>query len=73
MITEVVDNISQLYIRDDESCIELGALREFFNEELSHLPDNTPVKLSVCEPGDEAVVPCVCVQADKESVELYYF
>ena len=57
---------------DDASVLHLGQLRCFLNETCRSLPDNTPIMLN-CTIGEEAVVPCIQVLADEESVELYNF
>lgn len=57
---------------DDASTITLGQLREFITETCRSLPDDTPIMFN-CTFGEEAVVPCIQVLADKESVELYNF
>ena len=59
-------------INDDISVIKLGKLRWFLNETCRSLPDSTPIMLN-CTVGEEAVVPCIQVLADEESVELYNF
>ena len=59
-------------INDDVSVIKLGQLRQFLNETCRSLPDSTPIMLN-CTVGEEAVVPCIQVLADEESVELYNF
>ena len=59
-------------INDDVSVIKLGQLRWFLNETCRSLPDSTPIMLN-CTVGEEAVVPCIQVLADEESVELYNF
>lgn len=57
---------------NDASVIKLGQLRQFLNETCRSLPDSTPIILN-CTVGEEIVVPCIQVLADKESVELYNF
>ena len=57
---------------DYASVLNLGQLRWFFNETCRSLPDSTPIMLN-CTVGEEAVVPCIQVLADEESVELYNF
>ena len=57
---------------DDASVLHLGQLRWFLNETCRSLPDSTPIMLN-CTVGEEDVVPCIQVLADKESVEFYYF
>ena len=57
---------------DDASVLNLGQLRQFLNETCRSLPNNTPIMLN-CTVGEEAVVPCIQVLADEESVELYNF
>ena len=57
---------------DDASVLHLGQLRWFLNETCRSLPDNIPIMLN-CTVGEEAVVPCIQVLADEESVELYNF
>ena len=59
-------------INDDISVIKLGQLRWFLNKTCRSLPDSTPIMLN-CTIGEEAVVPCIQVLADEESVELYNF
>ena len=55
---------------DDVSVLHLGQLRWFLSETCRSLPDSTPIMLN-CTIEEEAVVPCIQVLADKESVELY--
>ena len=57
---------------DDASVLHLGQLRWFLNETCRSLPDSTPIMLN-CTVGEEAVVHCIQVLADEESVELYNF
>ena len=57
---------------DDASVLNLGQLRLFLNETCRSLPDSTPIMLN-CTDGEEAIVPCIQVLADEESVELYNF
>lgn len=57
---------------NDASTLSLGQLRWFLNETCRSLPDSTPVKLN-CVLSEEAVVPCIQVLADEESVEFYNF
>ena len=57
-------------VNDNESVLNLGQLRRFLNETCRSLPNSTPIMLN-CTIGEEAVVPCIQVLADKESVELY--
>ena len=57
-------------VNDNESVLNLGQLRRFLNETCRSLPDNTPIMLN-CTVGEEDLVPCIQVLADKESVELY--
>ena len=59
-------------INNDVSVIKLGQLRRFLNETCRSLPDSTPIMLN-CTVGEEAIVPCIQVLADEESVELYNF
>ena len=59
-------------INDDVSVIKLGQLRWFLNETCRSLPDSTPIMLN-CTVVEEAIVPCIQVLADKESVEFYNF
>lgn len=59
-------------VNDDESVLNLGQLRRFLNETCRSLPNNTPIMLN-CTVGEEAIVPCIQVLADEESVELYNF
>ena len=59
-------------INDNVNVIKLGQLRWFLNETCRSLPDSTPIMLN-CTVGEEAVVPCIQVLADEESVELYNF
>ena len=57
---------------DDASVIKLGQLRQFLNETCRSLPDSTPITINSVT-GDNTIVPCIQVLADKESVELYNF
>ena len=57
---------------DDASVLHLGQLRWFLNETCRSLPDSTPIMFN-CTVGEEAVVPCIQVLADEESVEFYNF
>ena len=57
---------------DDASVINLGQLREFLTETCRSLPDNTPIMINSCI-GENDIVPCIQILADKESVELYNF
>ena len=57
-------------INDDVSVIKLGQLRWFLNETCRSLPDSTPIMLN-CTIGEKAVIPCIHVLADKESVDFY--
>ena len=57
---------------DDASVINLGQLREFLTETCRSLPNNTPIMINSCI-GENNIVPCIQVFADKESVELYNF
>lgn len=57
---------------DDASVIKLGQLRQFLNETCRSLPDSTPITINSVT-GDDVVVPCIQILADKESVELYNF
>ena len=57
---------------DDASVLNLGQLRWFLNETCRSLPDSTPIMLN-CIFEEEAVVPCIQVLADEESVEFYNF
>ena len=59
-------------VNDDASIIKLGQLRQFLNETCRSLPDSTPIMLN-CTDGEEAIVSCIQVLADEESVELYNF
>lgn len=59
-------------VNNNESVIKLGQLRRFLNETCRSLPDSTPIILN-CIVEEEAVVPCIQVLADEESVELYNF
>ena len=61
-----------ILVNDDASVIKLGQLRWFLNETCRSLPDSTPIKINSVT-GDDVVVPCIQVLADKESVELYSF
>ena len=57
---------------DDASILNLGKLRQFLNETCRSLPDSTPITInSVTE--DDAIISCIQVLADKESVEFYNF
>lgn len=56
----------------DASVITLGELKEFVNELSTKLPMQTPIMLNA-EINDEAVVPCIQVLADEESVEFYNY
>ena len=57
---------------DDASILNLGKLRQFLNETCRSLPNNTPIMLN-CSIGENSIVPCIQVLADKESVEFYNF
>ena len=57
---------------DDASILNLGKLRQFLNETCQSLPNNTPIMLN-CSIGENSIVPCIQVLADKESVEFYNF
>lgn len=57
---------------DDCSVVTLGQLRQFLNETCQSLPDETPIMLNA-EIQEEAVVPCIQILADEESVEFYNF
>lgn len=57
---------------NDASVLNLGQLRWFLNETCRSLPDSTLIMLN-CTAAYEAVVPCIQVLADEESVELYNF
>ena len=57
---------------DDASVLNLGKLRQFLNETCQSLPNNTPIILN-CSIGENSIVPCIQVLADKESVEFYNF
>lgn len=57
---------------DDASILTLGKLRQFLNETCRSLPNSTPITLS-CNIGENSIVPCIQVLADKESVEFYNF
>ena len=57
---------------DDASVLHLGQLRWFLNETCRSLPNSTPITLS-CNIGENRIVPCIQVLADKESVEFYNF
>ena len=59
-------------VNNNESVLNLGQLRRFLNETCRSLHDSTPIMLN-CTDGEEAVVPCIQVLADEESVELYNF
>lgn len=59
-------------VNDDASVIKLGQLRQFLNETCRSLPDSTPITINSVT-GDDVIVPCIQVLADKESVELYNF
>ena len=59
-------------INDNVSVIKLGQLRWFLNETCRSLPDSTPITINSVI-GDNIVVPCIQVLADKKSVELYNF
>ena len=61
-----------ILVNDDASVIKLGQLRQFLNETCRSLPDSTPITINSVT-GDDVVVPCIQVLADKESVELYNF
>ena len=56
----------------DASVLHLGQLRQFLNETCRSLPNNTPIMLN-CSIGENSIVPCIQVLADKESVEFYNF
>lgn len=58
---------------DDASVITLGQLREFINNHIENLPDSTPIMLNAIPDDQKAVVPCVQVLADEESIEFYNF
>ena len=57
---------------DDASILNLGKLRQFLNETCQSLPNNTPIMLS-CSIGENSIVPCIQVLADKVSVKFYNF
>ena len=57
---------------DDASILNLGKLRQFLNETCQSLPNNTPIMLN-CSIGENSIIPCIQVLADKESVEFYNF
>lgn len=59
-------------VNDDASVIKLGQLRRFLNETCRSLPDSTPITINSVT-GDNIIVPCIQVLADKENVELYNF
>ena len=61
-----------ILVNDDASVIKLGQLRQFLNETCRSLPDSTLITINSVT-GDDVVVPCIQVLADKESVELYNF
>ena len=61
-----------ILVNDDASVIKLGQLRQFLNETCRSLPNSTPITINSVT-GDNIVVPCIQVLADKESVELYNF
>lgn len=61
-----------ILVNDDASVIKLGQLRRFLNETCRSLPDSTPITINSIT-GDNVVVPCIQILADKESVELYNF
>lgn len=56
----------------DASVLHLGQLRRFLNETCRSLPNSTPIMLN-CSIGENSIVPCIQVLADKESVEFYNF
>ena len=56
----------------DASILNLGKLRQFLNETCQSLPNNIPIMLN-CSIGENSIVPCIQVLADKESVEFYNF
>ena len=57
---------------DDASVLHLGQLRQFLNETCRSLPNSTLITLNYTI-KEEAVVPCIQVLADEESIELYNF
>ena len=57
---------------DDASIVNLGKLRQFLNETCRSLPDSTPIIINSVT-GDDVIIHCIQVLADKESVELYTF
>lgn len=57
---------------DDASVLNLGKLRQFLNETCRSLPNSTSIMLN-CSIGENSIVPCIQVLADKESVEFYNF
>ena len=59
-------------INDDVSVIKLGQLRWFLNETCRSLPNSTLITLNYTI-KEKAVVPCIQVLANEESVELYNF
>ena len=61
-----------LLINNDVSVIKLGQLRWFLNETCRSLPNSTLITLNYTI-KEEAVVPCIQILADEESVELYNF
>lgn len=66
------DNPMFVLGNDDTSTITLGQLREFITETCRSLPDDTPITIN-SNMGEQTVVPCIQILADKESVELYNF
>ena len=57
---------------DDASVLHLGQLRWFLNETCRSLPDSILITINSVT-GNDSIVPCIQVLADKESVELYNF
>lgn len=58
---------------NDGDVITLGQLREFITKDCIYLPADTPIMLNAIPDNNEAVVPCVQVLADEDSVEFYNF
>lgn len=58
---------------DDASVITLGQLRQFLNETCRSLSDDTPIELNAIMDEHNAVVPCIQVLADDDSIEFYNF
>lgn len=57
---------------DDASILNLGKLRQISLRNRRSLPNDIPIMLN-CSIGENSIVLCIQVLADKESVEFYNF